>query len=75
MCKNSINVELRWLRDNFYDSSLPQRGGVGEKFFESTTNTSVLKQMKKRLSDAADHHHKCVTEPYKRERFEVSGQM
>ncbi len=53
--------------------SLPVRGGVGEKFFQSTANTSMLKRMKKQLTEAADYHHKCVTELDKRERCEISG--
>ena len=29
--------------------------------------------MKKQLTEAADHHHQCVTELDKRDKFEVSG--
>ena len=35
----------------------------------------MLKRMKKQLGDAAEYHHKCVTELDKREKFEVSGKQ
>ncbi|XP_013408243.1 ectopic P granules protein 5 homolog isoform X1 [Lingula anatina] len=41
---------------------LPERGGIGHKFFESSVNTSLLKRMKKRLNEATEHHHKVLQE-------------
>ncbi len=51
--------------------SLPQRGSVGERFFESPANVSLIKRMKKRLSEAADFHHKAAAEA---DRCEVDEQ-
>ena len=30
---------------------------MGARFFESIANTTLLKRMKKRLQEVADHHH------------------
>ena len=35
---------------------------MGEKFFDSPADISLLKRMKKRLSEAAEHYHKQVKE-------------
>ncbi len=74
---SSVWLKLEFCSGVFYLCpfvfSLPQRGGVGEKFFESTANTSVLKRMKKQLNDASDYHHQKVTELDQREKCQVSG--
>ena len=51
----------------FLNFSLPERGSVGEKFFESTTNISLMKRIKKRLTEAAEFHHTAMSEQVKRQ--------
>jgi hypothetical protein len=36
--------------------SVPDRGGVGDKFFEGMINLSFHKKLKKRLQDATEHY-------------------
>ena len=40
----------------FVYSSLAQRSGVGYRFFESQSYSSMLKKMKQRLQATAEHH-------------------
>ncbi|XP_071084165.1 ectopic P granules protein 5 homolog [Haliotis cracherodii] len=47
---------LLYLGRQVFDSSLPQRASVGERFFDSMSYSSMLKRMKKRLGEAADYH-------------------
>lgn len=42
--------------NNFRICSLPQRGSVGDRFFTSGWQLSLMKRMKKRLTDTADHY-------------------
>ena len=37
-------------------SSVPDRGGIGDKFFEGMLNLSFHKKLKKRLQDATEHY-------------------
>ncbi|XP_033099652.1 ectopic P granules protein 5 homolog isoform X3 [Anneissia japonica] len=39
------------------EPGLPSRGSVGEKFFASLMNVSLLKRLKKQLTATADYHH------------------
>ncbi|XP_066999967.2 ectopic P granules protein 5 homolog [Anabrus simplex] len=43
-------------------SGVPDRGGVGDKFFEGMVNLSFLKKLKKRLQDAAEYYRSRSTE-------------
>ncbi|XP_046571414.1 LOW QUALITY PROTEIN: ectopic P granules protein 5 homolog [Haliotis rubra] len=47
---------LLYLGRQVFDSSLPQRASVGERFFHSMSYSSMLKRMKKRLGEVADYH-------------------
>jgi hypothetical protein len=37
-------------------TSVPDRGGVGDKFFEGMLNLGFHKKLKKRLQDATEHY-------------------
>ena len=37
-------------------NSVPDRGGIGDKFFEGMLNLSFHKKLKKRLQDATEHY-------------------
>jgi hypothetical protein len=37
-------------------NSVPDTGGVGDKFFEGMLNLSFHKKLKKRLQDATEHY-------------------
>ena len=54
--------------------SLPSRGSVGERFFDASPNISMLKRMKKRLSDTVDHFHKLASKQSESEEEEDEPQ-
>ena len=39
-----------------YTHRLPQRGSIGERFFQKSTNISLMKRMKKRLNDTIQYY-------------------
>ena len=55
ICCVVINhVDNNWTYS--FPISLPQRAGVGYRFFESQASVSLLKKMKHRLQATAEHH-------------------
>ncbi|XP_070546998.1 ectopic P granules protein 5 homolog isoform X2 [Ptychodera flava] len=46
-----------YLQRQAAEQGLPQRGSIGLRFYESLTNSSLLKRCKKRLVQTADYHH------------------
>ncbi|ELT99412.1 hypothetical protein CAPTEDRAFT_188527 [Capitella teleta] len=48
-------------RQTCEEQGMPQRGSVGERFFDSVSYNSLMKRMKKRLSDTASHFHRLAS--------------
>ncbi|XP_064604344.1 ectopic P granules protein 5 homolog [Liolophura sinensis] len=57
------------------EAGMPQRASIGEKFFESSGNVTMMKKMKKKLSEASEYHLKIVPEAEERSRsFSNTGE-
>lgn len=54
---------------------MPQRASIGEKFFETSGNVTVMKKMKKKLSEASEYHLKIVPEAEERSRSTSNSGM